>query len=163
KAYLEGEAEMRAMRREPAVEAYRRSVTADPAFALAWYRLSVAALWSGQAELAHDAAAQALRHKERLSDPDGRLLDAFHAVLRAANDEGGPLHRSLPGAPPDDVEAWYQLGEVQFHAGPLRGRPVTASAAAWERVVALDPDHVNGLVHLGSIAATRGDVAAFES
>jgi len=35
---------MRAMRREPAVEAYRRSVAADQGFALAWYRMSVAAL-----------------------------------------------------------------------------------------------------------------------
>jgi tetratricopeptide (TPR) repeat protein len=163
KAYLEGEAEMRAMRREPAVEAYRRSVGADPAFALAWYRLSVAALWSGQADLAIEAARQALRHKERLSDRDGRLLEAFHAVLRADNDEAERLYRSLLGAHPDDVEAWYQLGEVQYHAGPLRGRPMTASAPAWERVVALDPDHVNGLVHLGSIAASRGDLPGFES
>jgi tetratricopeptide (TPR) repeat protein len=163
KAYLEGEAEMRAMRREPAVEAYRRSVAADPAFALAWYRLSVAALWSGQADLALEAARQALLHKERLSDRDGRLLEAFDAVLRADNDEAERLYRSLLGAHPDDVEAWYQLGEVQYHAGPLRGRPMTASAPAWERVVALDPDHVNGLVHLGSIAAMRGDLEGFEA
>ena len=163
KAYLEGEAEMRAMRREPAIEAYRRSVAADPAFALAWYRLSVAALWAGQADTALEAARQAMRHKGRLSDRDARLLEAFDAVLRADNDEAERLYRSLLGAHPDDVEAWYQLGEVQFHAGPLRGRPVTASAPAWERVVALDPDHVNGLVHLGSIAVTRGDLAAFES
>ncbi|HYV85813.1 MAG TPA: protein kinase [Patescibacteria group bacterium] len=162
KAYLEGEAEMRAMRREPAIEAYRRSVAADPAFALAWYRLSVAALWSGQADLALEAARQALRHKERLSERDGRLLEAFDAVLRADNDEAERLYRSLLGAHPDDVEAWYQLGEVQFHAGPLRGRPMTASAPAWERVVALDPHHVNGLVHLGSIAASRGDRTGFE-
>jgi tetratricopeptide (TPR) repeat protein len=151
------------MRREPAVEAYRRSVAADPAFALAWYRLSVAALWSGQADLALEAARQALLHKERLSDRDGRLLEAFDAVLRADNDEAERLYRSLLGAHPDDVEAWYQLGEVQYHAGPLRGRPMTASAPAWERVIALDPDHVNGLVHLGSIAAIRGDLQGFES
>jgi len=163
KAYLEGEAGMRAMRREPAVEAYRRSVAADPAFALAWYRLCVAALGSGQVDLALEAARQALLHKERLSDRDGRLLEAFHAVLRADNDEAERLYRSLLGAHPDDVEAWYQLGEVQFHAGPLRGRPMTASGPAWERVVALDPDHVLGLVHLGSIAAIRGDLQGFDS
>jgi tetratricopeptide (TPR) repeat protein len=84
-------------------------------------------------------------------------------VLQADNDEAERLYRSLLGSHPDDLEAWYQLGELQFHAGPLRGRPVSASAPAWERVVALDPNHVNGLVHLGSIAAARGDLQAFES
>ena len=163
KAYLEGEAEMRAMRREPAVEAYRRSVGVDPGFALAWYRMSVAALWSGQADLALQAARQALRHRTRLSDRDGRLLDAFHAVLRADNDEAERLYRSVLGTYPDDVEAWYQLGEVQFHAGPLRGRPMADSRGAWERVIALDPDHVNGLVHLGAIAASCGDRATLET
>jgi tetratricopeptide (TPR) repeat protein len=163
KAYLEGEAEMRAMRREPAVEAYRRSVGVDPGFALAWYRMSVAALWSGQADLALQAAGQALRHRTRLSERDGRLLEAFHAVLRADNDEAERLYRSVLGTYPDDVEAWYQLGEVQFHAGPLRGRPMADSREAWERVVALDPDHVNGLVHLGAIAASCGDRATLET
>jgi hypothetical protein len=52
---------------------------------------------------------------------------------------------------------------VQFHAGPLRGRPIADSAAVWERVVALDPGHVNGFVHLGAIAASAGDRAALES
>jgi tetratricopeptide (TPR) repeat protein len=163
KAYLEGEAEMRSMRREPAVEAYRRSVTADPGFALGWYRMSVAALWSGQADLALEAARQALRHRTRLSDRDGRLLDAFYAVLQADNDEAERLYRSLLGTHPDDVEAWYQLGEIQFHAGPLRGRPMADSRESWERVVALDPDHVNSLVHLGSIAAGRGDREGLEA
>jgi len=163
KAYLEGETEMRAMRRVQAVEAYRRSVAVDPGFALAWYRMSVAALWSGQADLGHEAARRALEHRERLSERDGRLLEAFHAVLQAANDEAERLYRSLLGVYPDDVEAWYQLGEVQFHAGPLRGRPIDDSRRAWERVVALDPDHVNGLVHLAAIAAAAADPAAFEA
>jgi len=162
KAYLEGESEMRAMRRVPAVEAYRRSVAIDPGFALAWYRMSVAALWSGQADLGYEAARKALEHRDRLSERDGRLLEAFHAVLQAANDEAERLYRSLLGVYPDDVEAWYQLGEVQFHAGPLRGRPVADSRRAWERVVALDPDHVNGLVHLAAIDAAAADKGAFE-
>jgi len=162
KAYLEGESEMRAMRRVPAVEAYRRSVAIDPGFALAWYRMSVAALWSGQVDLGHEAARRALEHRDRLSERDSRLLEAFHAVLRGANDEAERLYRALLGVHPDDVEAWYQLGEVQFHAGPLRGRPVADSRRAWERVVALDPDHVNGLVHLAVIDAAAGDRAAFE-
>jgi tetratricopeptide (TPR) repeat protein len=162
KAYLEGEAEMRAMRRDPAVEAYRRSVAIDPGFALSWYRMSVAALWSGQADVAAEAADQADRHRARLSERDGRLLDAFRAVLQASNDEAERLYRSLLGAHPDDVEAWYQLGEIQFHAGPLRGRPIADSLPAWERVVALDPGHVNGLVHLAAIVASAGDRKGFE-
>ena len=163
KAYLEGESEMRAMRRLPAVDAYRRAVGADPAFALAWYRMSVAALWSGQSALAFESAASAHRHRGRLSERDARLLDAFRAVLAADNDEAERLYRSILGSHPDDLEAWYQLGEIQFHAGPLRGRPVDDARPAWERTVALDPQHVNGLVHLAAIAAYAGDRPALDA
>jgi len=125
--------------------------------------MSVAALWAGEADLAQEAVRQALQHRERLSERDGRLLEAFHAVLRADNDEAERLYRSVLGSHPDDVEAWYQLGEVQFHAGPLRGRPMADSREAWERVIALDPEHVNSLVHLGAIAAGRGDRDTLET
>src|SRR6185436_6632335 len=130
--------------------------------ALAWYRMSVAALWSGQSARAFAAAARAHQHRAHLSGRDALLLDAFRAVLAADNDEAERLYRSILGNHPDDVEAWYQLGEIQFHAGPLRGRPIDDARAAWERLLALDPQQVNGPVHLAVIAAGAGDLAELD-
>ena len=162
KAYLEGETEMRAMRRLTAVESYRRAVSHDASFALAWYRLSVAAMWSGQSHVAHEAAGQAVAHDSRLSSRDRDLLAAFGSSLRGDNDEAEARYRAILGAHPDDVEAWYQLGELQMHSGPLRGHPISGSREAWQRLVALDPSHVNGWAHLGLLAAGIGDTAALE-
>ena len=162
KAYLDGEREMRAMRRPPAMEAYRRAVAADPFFALAWYRLSVAALWAGEPGPAIEAVQQAVRNSDRLSERDRRLLWAFHHVLRGSNDEAGRLYRSIVGDYPDDVEAWYQLGELLFHYGPQHGRSLSDSEEAWERLLALDSRHINGWIHWGTIQAGRGRLANLE-
>ncbi len=162
KAYLEGEREMRHLRRTEAIEAFERAVQEDPSFSLAWYRLSVAALWSHQPEKAWDAVRTAVQHSHRLSERDRRLLAAFHAVVRGSTDEAERLYRNIVGAYPDDIEAWYQLGEILFHYGPKRGRPLQESRPAWERLLSLDPGHLPALVHLGIIAASRGDREGLE-
>jgi tetratricopeptide (TPR) repeat protein/tRNA A-37 threonylcarbamoyl transferase component Bud32/TolB-like protein len=163
KAYLEGEREMRAMRRGPAMDAFRRAVDADPDFALTWYRLSVAALWFGQPGVARDAIRRAGDLSDRLGDRDRDLVRAFAAVVRGANNEAERLYRVYVGNHPEDLEAWYQLAELQFHFGPLRGRPLADSSEAWERVLQLDPGHINAMVHLGAIGASRGDRDAVEA
>jgi len=144
------------------VEAFRQAVTIDPEFALAWYRLSVAALWSRQAETAWEAARKAVEHGHRLSDRDRELLDAFHALLRGANEEAERRYQSIVGTHPNDAEAWFQLGELQFHSGPLRGRSVAESRHAWERLLRLDPRHLSAIVHLVIIAASAGDLDELE-
>ncbi|HKY32878.1 MAG TPA: tetratricopeptide repeat protein, partial [Candidatus Polarisedimenticolia bacterium] len=156
RAYLDGEKEMRAMRRIPATEAYQRAVAEDPSFALAWYRLGVAALWSGQSRLARHASEQAVEHADRLSARDRRLLEAFGAALRGDNEEAERRFRAIVGEHPDDVEAWYQLAEMQFHCCSLHGRRVEQSRAAWERLLALDPRHAMGLLHLAAVESCAG-------
>ncbi len=158
KSYLEGEREMRAMRRGPAVEAFEAAVRRDETFALAWYRLGVAALWSLQPEKAWVAAERAHRHAEHLTERDRRLLDAFLAVLQGRNGDAERLYRGIVGLYPDEMDAWYHLGEMLTHHGPQRGRSLAESRGAWERLVALDPRHVSALVHLGAIAASRKEL-----
>jgi tetratricopeptide (TPR) repeat protein len=162
KFYLEGEQEMRRMRRVPAIEAFGRAVEADPGFALAWYRRSVAAVWSGQPEMAGDALRHSMEHSDRLSERDKQLVVAFEAVLRGANDQAEQLYRAFTGTWPDDLEAWYQLAEVQFHYGPQRGRTLDDSRSSWERVLSLDPNHLNGLIHISAIAASKGNRKVLE-
>jgi tetratricopeptide (TPR) repeat protein len=157
KAYLQGEHEMRGMRRGTAVEAFETAVRLDETFALAWYRLGVAALWSLQPEKAWAAAERAATHAGRLTERDRRLLDAFLAVLQGRNDDAERLYRGIVGLYPDEMDAWYHLGEMLTHHGPQRGRSLAESRGAWERLVELDPKHVSALVHLGAIAASLGE------
>jgi len=158
KAYLNGEREMRAMQRGPAVEAFEAAVKLDETFALAWYRLGVAALWSLQPEKAWVAAERASQHAERLTERDRRLLDAFLAVLRGRTDEAERLYRGIVGLYPDEMDAWYHLGEMLTHHGPQRGRSLIESRGTWERLLELDPKHVSALTHLGVIAAAWGEL-----
>jgi tetratricopeptide (TPR) repeat protein len=145
------------MRRIPAARAFHSAVQHDRSFALAWYRLSVAALWSAQLELSRDAIERAVALRERLSEHDGMLVEAFAAFLRGEAEVAERLYRTIAGNHPDDLEAWYQLGETLFHYGPRGGGSIRESRAAWERVLALEPEHMSALAHMAVIAACDDD------
>lgn len=156
KAYLEGEQEMRAGRYGTAADAFQRAVTEDSAFALAYYRLSVAAEWAPWAQAGAPQAARAVRYMDRLPERDRQLLRATLARHRGALDEAARQYRVLLTVYPDDAEAWYQLGEIEFHDGPLRGRPLGDAWEPFTRFLRYRPDDGEALVHLLRIAAKEG-------
>jgi serine/threonine-protein kinase len=159
KDYLTGEQAFRAGDFDVALESFRRATERDTSFALAYYRLSIAAEWSlADADLGRSAAVEAARRSHRLSEHDGLLLKAFVAARRGDAEEAERLYRGIVAAYPEDIEAWFQLGEVLFHYGPLRGRSIAASKSAWERVLELEPGDVNARVHLARIAAQAGEL-----
>ncbi len=163
KAYLEGEHEFRAGRFAAAIRAFQEAVSADSQFALGFYRLSIAAEWGLRPDIATRAAEGAVRHAGRLSDHDRRLLDALLAHRRGDADEAERLFRAVTAIWPQDVEAWIQLAEVQFHYGPLEGRRLSESRPSFERVLELEPDNALALIHLQRIAASSGNDAAVDS
>jgi len=57
---------------------------------------------------------------------------------------------------PDEVEAWFQLGELLFHLGPLELRPATDAAEAFGRTLILDPEHGGALIHIIDVAQLQG-------
>ncbi len=154
KSYLEGERHLRQGRYTLARESLHRAVDLDPGFSLAWYRLSVAAEWLIDRELQDHAAEQALRNSDRLPERERMLLRAFVA-WRRGSPRAESLYRAIIGTYPNDVEAWIQLAEVLFHYGPLGGRSIVASRDAWERVLAVEPDHLGALYHLTRIASVQ--------
>jgi len=164
KAYLDGEAAFRAGRADSAVAAFERAVGLDSAFALAYYRLSVAAEWATlSGSFIARTAEQAVRLSDRLADHDRLLLRALLATRRGAVAQAEGLYRNILGTYPDDIEAWSQLGEVLFHYGPEQGRSIAESRAPFERVLYFDPGYVSSLVHLARIAAVEGRHADLDS
>ncbi len=157
KAYLQGEHEFRAGNFVPAAEAFQRATEADSTFALAWYRLAIVGDWLFRSELVESSAEQAVRHDSRLSEHDRRLLEASLAARRGDAAESERLYLGILGTYSDDVEAWFQLAETQFHFGPFYGRSVSESRDAFERVLAFEPNEVHALTHLIRIAAAEGE------
>jgi tetratricopeptide (TPR) repeat protein len=76
------------------------------------------------------------------------LVEAYAAWIDGAYDDAERGYRAVVRTYPDDVEAWYGLGEVLFHTNPVRGRPSVESGDAFERVLALEPRNLGALTHL---------------
>jgi serine/threonine-protein kinase len=163
KAYLRGVTQMRAAQYQAAADAFQAAITADSAFALAWYQLGVAADWLLVADLAREATRQALRYADRLSDRDRLLLEARGSVvIEAAATDAEGRYRTILGRYPTDVEAWSQLGELLLHWGTRLGQPLEAAREPWTRLLELEPDRADALVHLARIEAGAGNEAALD-
>jgi DNA-binding SARP family transcriptional activator/tetratricopeptide (TPR) repeat protein len=158
KLYLEGEHAFRSGRFSEAVRSFQHAVAADSQFALAHYRLSIAAEWYGPPDIAHEAAEAAVRHGHRLSSRDRELLEALGAIRKGDAPLAERLYRGILAVYPDDAEAWVQLGEVLFHHGAEQGRTIGESREAWEQVLRLEPGQMIALYHLARIAAIAGDL-----
>jgi serine/threonine-protein kinase len=156
KAYLTGERELRAGRYFDALEQFQAAVDADSSFALAHYRLAAAAAGCALPDLAREAAERGAAHQERLAPHDRLVLAAQRAWLRGDVERAESLYNTITGTYPDDVEAWFHLGDLLFHSNPLRGRSAVEAREPFERVLRLDPEHVAALRHLVRIAAIAG-------
>ena len=163
KRYLTGERELRAGRYVTAQEAFRGAIELDPTFALAYYRLSIASEWAGQDSLARVTADSAAHLAGRLSDHDRLLVKALAARRAGAWADAERLYRRVVDNHPDDVEAHLQLGQLLFQTNPLRGRSAAESRPAFERVLALDPENEEALVHLARIASIEGRREAMDT
>jgi DNA-binding SARP family transcriptional activator len=162
KAYMEGDAALRAGRFELAADAYLRAVAIDSAYAVAYYRLALARDWAAVGGY-DEAARAAARHADRLTPRDRALLEALQAYHAGSAPEAERRYRTILSRYPDDVEAWAQLGEVLFHYGPLRGRPLAEAEVAWREVLRYEPRNRWALVHLARIAAVQRDVETLDA
>jgi len=162
KSYLQGEELMRVGQFERAAETYLAAIGQDSTFAVAHYRLALAREWAplpGE----DDAASAASRHSARLSARDRNRLEAFRA-WRAGDASGAErAYRAILARYPDDVDAWFQLGEILFHHGPLLGRPIDGSEDAWRRVLSYEPRNLFALTHVARIAVVGRRLGALDS
>jgi DNA-binding SARP family transcriptional activator len=156
RAYLLGERALRTGRYFDALEEFQGAVDADPSFALAYYRLASAAAGCALPDLAREVAGRGAEYAGRLSPHDQLVFRAQRAWLAGDVAEAESLYNTTTGTYPDDVEAWFHLGDLLFHSNPLRGRSAAEAREPFERVIRLEPDHVAALVHLARIAGIAG-------
>jgi DNA-binding SARP family transcriptional activator/TolB-like protein len=163
KAFLEGEQAYRAARYGAALDAFRRAVAADSTFALAYYRMSTAAVWTGAGDMELAGRVGAMRFRDRLAPRDRRLVEAWDRQSVAYTADAEPLYEAVLARYPDDFEAWMQLAEARFHWKPMFGHSVLESRAAFERVLGYEPDNAPALIHLARLAALERRLAAFDT
>lgn len=141
KDYLEGERNLRGGEGEfdSAIAGFQRAVAEDSSFALAYYRLAVAAEWAGRPGISGPATERAVRLSDRLDDRDRRLLSAFAAFERGAADEAERQYRAILRDYPDDLEAEFQLATVFYVYNSARARPRGEAREPFDHVLDLDP------------------------
>jgi DNA-binding SARP family transcriptional activator/TolB-like protein len=163
KAYLAAEREFHLGRHFEAIAGFEQAVAADPSFALAHYRLAGALAAAAMIGPAREASARALEYRNRLTERDRLLLDAQHAWLNGDAALAERRYDAAAGGNPDDLEAWFLLGDLLFHSNPYRGRSMVEAREPLERALRLDPRHVSTLVKLARIAALEGDAGLLDT
>ncbi len=157
RAYLEGEQLYRRGLWPEAAEALTRAVEADSTFALAWYRLSLAAGWI------QAYSRRSFEYSRRAASLSDRLPERVRLLVKG-NFENDELSGAAVGTfeemvrrYPDDVEGWYNLGEAYYHVGGRALRRPEESSVALARAVELDPNYSPAYIHLIESAFRRGD------
>jgi serine/threonine-protein kinase len=144
KAYLEAERRLRAASLQPAridsaITMFQQALAEDSTFALAQYRMAVAAGWANHPGMSTAAARRALTLSDRLAERDRRLLTAYADFRRGAANDAERQYRAILRDYPDDLEALFQLADVLYNYNPLRGRPREESRELFTQVLDLDP------------------------
>jgi DNA-binding SARP family transcriptional activator len=163
RAFLDGEHHFQRAEFGPAVEAFRRATTEDTTFALGFYRLSVAADWASHPHFPTSALNRAMELVGTLPEHDQLLVRALAAWRGGRGAEATGLYRMVVSLYPDDAEAWYQLGEAIYHAGPGFGLSVLDARQPFERALQFRLGARESLVHLVRLAAKAKDRAAVDS
>lgn len=158
KAYLDGERAFRLGNEAQAATAFRSAALLDTTFALAQYRLALAATWVTVADVPDPAewADRAARNASHLTPLGRDLLGAYHAYKGLQLEEAENAYRAITEAHPDNVEAWLMLGETRFHYIPFLGRSPAEARQPFERALALDPGNPHALLHLARLAVRQG-------
>jgi len=139
KGYLDAERNLRAARYDSAISGFQRAIEVDSSFALAYYRLAVAAMGVNRMGLLGPAMERALALDQRLSERDRRLLAAFADLFRGTPDRAERQYREFLEGYPDDLEAQFQLGNLLYTYNAARGRSPAEAREQYMRVLQVDP------------------------
>jgi DNA-binding SARP family transcriptional activator/TolB-like protein len=162
KAYLEAERHFRAWRLDSSIQAAERAVRIDSSFALAYYRLATALLWT-DGRNAGEAVDRSLRHGRDLSHRDRRLIEALAAFLHGRIREAGSIYREIVTRNPNDLEATFQLADLIHSWSGHLGSSWLDARELFERLLSIDPGHHDAYFHLSLISARERRLEQLDS
>lgn len=156
KAFFEGNRLMRENSQTEAVEALSEAVEIDSTFALAWYRLALAADWDGQNELSIQAAARATELSEALPARERGLLEGFHSLKVGESERAESVFRGILRDYPADNDARFFLAWVLHFRNWTRARPVAEALPYLRAVVLDDPGYGPAEAHYVPLVGASG-------
>jgi serine/threonine-protein kinase len=161
KYYLEGQALIRRGDFPQASGKFEAAIREDSTFALAGLGLTQANIWRGQPQEG-PGSVLAWKYRSKLAPQDRALLEVFLGdrwpVPRRFRSGIAAAERFVQMAP-DNVEAWFHLGDNLYHFGALVGIPdaLQRASAAFKRAQALDSSFTPVWEHASSLALELGD------
>jgi serine/threonine-protein kinase len=162
KAFLQGEHDFRLGRHTRAMAAFESAVKLDAGFALAHYRLAGTRAAAAMLGPAQQACRAANVLSGSLAAGAQGMLEAQDAWLHGRLALAEQRYAAVVAEHPENVEAWYLLGDVLFHGNPCRGRSPVEARAALQRALSLDGSHVGALGKLARIAAMEDQDATLD-
>ena len=164
RAYLDGQANYRRGRWEAAGNAFNTALDADTTFGLAALGVIEASRWSAHMRDVDRGNRIAWRLRDSFTTRDRALLAVLlgprfpKAETMGERGTAAELYRDLA---PDSPDAWYQVGDWNFHFGLGAGVEDAARRAeqAFSRALALDSSFTPALEHLPILYEATGDTA----
>lgn len=154
RAYLAGDAALNLWNLPGAERQFRTAISADSAFGLAYYKLAVTRGWmhGGEDPEGAQAIARAEVNAGSLPQREQAMIQAYRTFTQGNATEARRIYGELLARNPEDVDAWYGLGDAWFHD---EGVPVpqrfTASLRAFKRALVLDPGYALAFDHANFI------------
>lgn len=159
--YARGLAALHAWQLDSAEAGFQRAIVADSFFALARYQLARTLGWeSGKDSIEAQQLERAAQMAQGLAPRSRALINGYLDLVTGRVEEARALYRELLARDSMDAEAWYSLGETEYHddlvhrdqAGRLTfGGSWNSAIADFQRVLDLDPAYHLAFAHIGDI------------
>ncbi len=129
---------------ERCAEHFRAALALDPTFAMAHYQIAFLLQTESGARSDLDVhMASALRYAERVPAKEASLIRAWKAHVDGRDEEALAFYQQVLAQYPDDGQALYLAGDLQFHRSEW-----AAAIPFFERALSLDPGAEWPLGHL---------------
>lgn len=159
--YARGVTALRAWDLDTARAAFERAIAADTTFALARYQLSRTFGWiTGHDSEATRQIQRAAQLAGGLAPRERELINGYFLFITGQVEEARALYRSMLTRDTLDAEAWYSMGETEYHDN-LVVRDAAGHAAfrgSWNAAIAdftrafdLDPAYHLAFGHVADI------------
>ncbi|HUL58552.1 MAG TPA: serine/threonine-protein kinase [Anaeromyxobacteraceae bacterium] len=131
---------------------FRRALELDPTLPAARLGLAVWLRWYGGTVAQQRAEiAEAMRHRDRATQGERLLIEAWAAHLDGREEDAIAAFRAIAARWPGDPRAFYELGDLLRHRDELE-----EAIPAFERAVALDPESAWAMADLAEALGALG-------
>jgi serine/threonine protein kinase/Tfp pilus assembly protein PilF len=154
--YVEGETALHGSDFTAAMESFEEAVRLDPDFALAQFRLSMAARFVSDAPVAHQAARRAAANLEAAPIHLRDIIEANALYQDGAYSQAIPLLERTLEREPEQKEALYILSQIYVHS--LRDGDPARAIELMEKLLAIDPGFHQVYDRLALSHAFQGDL-----